>query len=116
MATRGQAYVRSLAGRRVTVFGLAKSGVSAARLLRAAGADVVGTDAKPAAALGREAAALPEIGVRLVMGPGAPTEALPAPGLVVVRPGVPPDAPPLVAARARRVPLIGQLERAARAP
>ena len=47
MATRGQAYLRSLAGRRVTVFGLAKSGVAAARLLRAAGADVVGTDAKP---------------------------------------------------------------------
>ena len=110
MATRGQAYVRSLAGRRVTVFGLAKSGVAAARLLRAAGADVVGTDAKPAAALGREVAALPEIGVRLVMGPGDPTEAFAAAELVVVSPGVPLDAPPLVAVRARQVPIIGELE------
>src|SRR5499426_2995190 len=110
MATRGQAYVRSLAGRRVTVFGLAKSGVAAARLLRAAGADVVGTDAKPAAALGREVAALPEIGVRLVMGPGDPTEAFAAAELVVVSPGVPLDAPPLLAVRARQVPIIGELE------
>src|SRR5262250_3289679 len=110
MATRGQAYVRSLAGRRVTVFGLAKSGVAAARLLRAAGADVVGTDAKPAATLGRDVAALAEIGVRLVMGPGDPTEAFAAAELVVVSPGVPLDAAPLVAVRARQVPIIGELE------
>ena len=32
--TRGRAYLNSLAGRRVTVVGLAKSGVAAARLLR----------------------------------------------------------------------------------
>ena len=50
MATRGEAYLRSLSGHRVTVYGLAKSGVAAARLLRAVGADVVGTDAKPVAA------------------------------------------------------------------
>ncbi|HKQ66457.1 MAG TPA: hypothetical protein VJZ73_15705, partial [Methylomirabilota bacterium] len=52
MSTRGQAYLRSLAGRRVAVLGLAKSGLAAARLLRAVGADVVGTDAKPVGALG----------------------------------------------------------------
>ena len=38
--TRGQAYLNSLAGRRVTVVGLAKSGVAAARLLRTAGYEV----------------------------------------------------------------------------
>ena len=42
--TRGRAYLNSLAGRRVTVVGLAKSGVAAARLLRTAGADVTGAD------------------------------------------------------------------------
>src|SRR5207247_10192729 len=107
---RGQAYLRSLAGRRVTVFGLAKSGVAAARLLRAVGADVVGTDAKPVAALGREVAALAELGVRLVTGPGEPTEAFAGAELVVASPGVPLDAPPLTAVRARRVPIIGELE------
>jgi UDP-N-acetylmuramoylalanine--D-glutamate ligase len=110
MATRGQAYLRSLAGRRVTVFGLAKSGVAAARLLRAAGADVVGTDAKPVAVLGREVAALAEVGVRLVTGPGDAKEAFAGAELVVVSPGVPLDAPPLAAVRARQVPIIGELE------
>ena len=110
MATRGQAYLRALAGRRATVFGLAKSGVAAARLLRAAGVDVVGTDAKPAAALGREVAALAEIGVRLVTGPGDPAEAFAGAELVVVSPGVSLDTPPLAAVRARQVPIIGELE------
>src|SRR5881397_639093 len=110
MATRGQAYRHSLAGRRVTVFGLAKSGVAAARLLRAVGADVVGTDAKPLAALGREGAALAELGVRLVTGPGDPTQAFAGAELVVVSPGVPLDAPPLTAVRARHIPIIGELE------
>jgi len=110
MATRGQAYLRALAGRRVTVLGLAKSGVAAARLLRAVGAEVVGADAKPAAALGREVAALAEIGVRLVTGPGDQSAAFAGAELVVVSPGVPLDAPPLGAVRARQVPIIGELE------
>src|SRR6266849_6830270 len=110
MATRGQAYLRSLAGRRVTVFGLAKSGVAAARLLRAVGADVVGTDAKPVAALGREVAGLAELGVRLVTGPGDPMAAFADSDLVVVSPGVPLDAHPLTTLRARQVPIIGELE------
>ena len=110
MATRGQAYLRSLAGRRVTVFGLAKSGVAAARLLRAVGADVVGADAKPAAALGSEVAALAQIGVRLVTGPGDPQAAFAGAELVVMSPGVPLDAAPLAAVRARQVPIIGELE------
>jgi UDP-N-acetylmuramoylalanine--D-glutamate ligase len=110
MATRGPAYLRALAGRRVTVFGLAKSGVAAARLLRAVGAEVVGTDAKPVAALGGEVAALAEIGVRLVTGPSDQTSAFAGAELVVVSPGVPLDAPPLAAVRARQVPIIGELE------
>src|SRR5439155_45605 len=81
----------SLAGRRVTVVGLAKSGIAAARLLRAAGADVVGTDAKPIGALGREAAGLAEIGVRLVAGAGETAAAFADAELVVVSPGVPLD-------------------------
>src|SRR5882724_5613799 len=110
MATRGQAYLRSLAGHRVTVFGLAKSGVAAARLLRAAGAEVVGTDAKPVAALGREVAGLSELGVRLVTGSGDPMAAFAGAELVVVSPGVPLDTPALGSARARQVPIIGELE------
>src|SRR5207249_11737641 len=109
VATRGQAYLRSLAGRRVTVFGLAKSGVAAARLLRAAGAEVVGTDAKPVAALGREVAALAEQGVRLLTGPSDPSAAFAGADLIVVSPGVPLDTPALGSARGRQIPIIGEL-------
>src|SRR2546426_981518 len=106
VATRGRGYLATLAGRHVTVVGLAKSGIAAARLLAAAGADVRGTDAKPVASLGPEVAALAAAGVRLMDGPAAfdGTE------LVVVSPGVPVDGEQLVPARARLVPGIGELE------
>ena len=55
-------------------------------------------------------AALAEIGVRLVTGPGDPMGAFADAELVVVSPGVPFDARPLTAVRARRVPIIGELE------
>ena len=46
-SVRGAAWLASLGGRRVAVVGLARSGVAAARLLREAGAEVVGVDAQP---------------------------------------------------------------------
>jgi len=92
--TRGQAYLNSLAGRRVTVVGLAKSGVAAARLLRTAGADVTGLDAKPVAGLGREAAGLADLGVRLIGGGDDVASAFAGADLVVVSPGVPLDGCP----------------------
>jgi UDP-N-acetylmuramoylalanine--D-glutamate ligase len=107
--TRGRAYLDSLAGRRVTVVGLARSGVAAVRLLRTAGADVIGTDVKPVAALGRDAGALADLGVRLLSGAGD-EEAFDRADLVVVSPGVPLDGAQLAAARARQVPIIGELE------
>src|SRR5207247_621743 len=58
VGTRGRAYLATLAERRVAVVGLAKSGIAAARLLAAAGADVRGTDAKAVASLGAAVAAL----------------------------------------------------------
>src|SRR5262245_66070404 len=104
VATRGRAWLASLAGRRVTVVGLARSGVAAARLLRAAGAEVVGTDPKPVDALGREVAALRDSGVRLVTGDDA-ARAFEGATLVVVSPGVPVDAPQLAPAPAAGLPV-----------
>src|SRR5437879_11720742 len=86
---RGRAYLRLLGGRRVAVVGLARSGVAAARLLRAADADVVGVGARPLGALGRGVAALAGGGVRRHTradgGPGA---------LAGAEPGVVTRAPP----------------------
>src|SRR5213593_815744 len=109
MVTRGRAYLDSLAGRRVTVVGLARSGVAAARLLRTAGAQVTGTDLKPLEALGRVAAELQALGVRLVTGPHA-RGAFDRTDLVVVSPGVPLHGDQLGPARARGMPIIGELE------
>jgi UDP-N-acetylmuramoylalanine--D-glutamate ligase len=109
VATRGRAWLTSLAGRRVTVVGLARSGVAAARLLTRAGAEVIGIDVKPLAALGREAAGLREAGVRVLAGGGA-EHAFESAVLVVVSPGVPLDSPQLAPARAAGLPIIGELE------
>jgi UDP-N-acetylmuramoylalanine--D-glutamate ligase len=109
VATRGRAWLSSLMGRRVTVVGLAKSGVAAARLLREAGAEVTGTDVRPLEALGREAAALRQLGVRLLTNGGA-ARAFEGATLVVVSPGVPLDGPQLAPARERGLPVIGELE------
>lgn len=106
---RGPAYLASLAGRRVAVVGLARSGLAAARLLAGAGARVVATDLRPLDALGPEARALGEAGVRLLVG-GTFPEAVADVDLVVVSPGVPLDSPQLGPARARGTPLIGELE------
>jgi UDP-N-acetylmuramoylalanine--D-glutamate ligase len=106
VVTRGRRWLATLAGRRVTVVGLAKSGVAAARLLASARAEVRATDAKPVGSLGREVSALAAEGVHLVDGPAAFTGA----ELVVISPGVPVDAAQLAPARQRAVPVIGELE------
>jgi UDP-N-acetylmuramoylalanine--D-glutamate ligase len=104
---RGRAYLASLADRQVAVVGLARSGVAAARLLRAAGARVVATDAKPLGALPEDARALAVLGVRLV---AADAEPLRDAELVVVSPGVPLDGAQLAPARRRGLPIISELE------
>jgi len=108
LMARGQAYRDWLRGRRVSVVGLARSGVAAARLLVGCGARVVATDEKPLASLAAEARALAETGVRILAG-GHPAEAFRAVDLVVVSPGVPLDTPVLAQLRAA-TPVIGELE------
>jgi UDP-N-acetylmuramoylalanine--D-glutamate ligase len=109
VALRGQAYLASLADRRVAVIGLARSGVAAARLLARAGADVVAIDAKPLATLGAEGRALTSQGVRVLAGEAGGAAARDA-ELVVVSPGVPLDSAQLAEARAAGVRVIGELE------
>lgn len=99
-----------LAGKSVVVVGLARSGIAAARFLAGRGSAVVATDRKPAADLPQEAmSALRQAGVRIEAG-GHRAETFTSADLVVVSPGVPWDAPELLAARAAGVPVIGELE------
>ncbi|MBJ6759198.1 UDP-N-acetylmuramoyl-L-alanine--D-glutamate ligase [Myxococcaceae bacterium JPH2] len=102
----------SLSGRKVLVFGLAKSGVAALRLLLAKGAQVTALDARSREALGDVATELESRGATLVSG-ATPPGLLERQDLVVVSPGVPLSLPELQAARDAGVPVWGEVELAA---
>jgi len=87
------------------VVGLARSGIAAALELRGRGEEVVGVDAGAPAGL----EALAEAGVRLRLQSDGLAE-LEGVRTVVKSPGVPADAPVVVAARARGITVLGELE------
>lgn len=95
----------SLENRRVTIVGLGKSGLSAARLCLLEGARVTGLDARPAAELDPE---LERLGIPMISGE-ITDDRLGDADLVVVSPGVPPH-PALERAAGRGIPVIGELE------
>ena len=102
-----------VAGKRVAVIGLGRSGQAAVRLLRRLGARVTVADQKPsselAAALGGLSAGEVEI-----HGAGAYEPALRGAEVVVVSPGVPMALAPLQRARQAGMRIIGELELASR--
>ena len=103
----------NLAGRDILVVGLARSGIAAARFLARRGAKVRATDRAPAEGLGPAVEQLRALGVALELGGHRP-DAFTGAELVVISPGVPHRMPLLEAARAAGVPVIGELELAAR--
>lgn len=96
----------SVAGQRVVVVGAARSGIAAAELLARRGARVTLADTKDQI---EEAGALRAAGVAVELGPHDPAT-LAGADLVVLSPGVPPRQPAIDAARAKGVPVIGELE------
>jgi UDP-N-acetylmuramoylalanine--D-glutamate ligase len=99
----------ALAGKNVAVFGLARSGLAAIRLLLREGARVTAVDQSRELAVGETAARLQREGVTLFLG-SDPGEVLRAAELIVVSPGVPLTLPALEAARTARVPIWGEVE------
>jgi len=102
-----------IANKKILVVGLARTGIAAARFLRRRGASVRATDMAAEAALGPELAELRARGVELALG-GHRVADFTAADLVVLSPGVPHTIGPLQAARACGVPVIGEVELAAR--
>ena len=98
----------TLSGRKVTVVGLARSGLAAARLCLHEGALVTVTDRRPAEALSQALEQLGE-GVRRTLG-GHDAADFEGADLVVVSPGVPRGLPELLAARGRGVPVWAEVE------
>jgi UDP-N-acetylmuramoylalanine--D-glutamate ligase len=82
----------------VAVIGLGRSGGAAARLLRARGAPVYASDAGTTPVLTAVAEALRRLGVAVDLG-RHDLDRIARAALVVLSPGVPPDAPPVAAAR-----------------
>jgi UDP-N-acetylmuramoylalanine--D-glutamate ligase len=83
-------------GKRITVIGAKRSGLAAAELLRSRGANVRLMDEQP-----------PTPDVLLQSDENLFAS---APDLIVISPGVPCDLPLLNSARARRIPIIGEVE------
>lgn len=101
-----------VSGKNVLVVGLARSGVAAAEFLAARGARVTVNDAKSENEL-KDAAALREKGIEVVGG-GHPRELFEKSDLIVVSPGVPLALEPFQQAKAAGIPIISEIELAAR--
>jgi UDP-N-acetylmuramoylalanine--D-glutamate ligase len=102
-----------LKGKKVLVVGLGKSGLAAALFLRFKGAQVTVSDVRSAESLAKEIPALLEEGIMVEAG-GHGLLTFRRQDLIVVSPGVPLDTPELVQARNLGLPIIGELELAAR--
>jgi UDP-N-acetylmuramoylalanine--D-glutamate ligase len=95
--------------KRVLVVGLGKSGVASALFLKSKGARVTVSDTKPPDQLKDEIPVLLDQGIAVETG-GHGERTFGGQDLIVVSPGVPTDAPPLVQARALGGKIIGEIE------
>src|ERR1700753_1204312 len=100
-------------GKKILVVGLGKSGLAAALFLRRRGAHVTVSDLRSAAALSKEIPSLMEAGISVEAG-GHGLLTFRRQDLIVVSPGVPLNTMELVQVRNLGLPIIGELELAAR--
>jgi len=101
-----------LNGKRALVVGLGKSGVASALFMKAHGARVTVSDTKSGDELRNEIPVLLDHGITVETG-GHGDRTFRGQDLIVVSPGVPVDAPPLMQARSLGETVIGEIELAA---
>jgi UDP-N-acetylmuramoylalanine--D-glutamate ligase len=102
-----------LKGKKVLVVGLGKSGLAAALFLRRRGAQVTVSDVRSAEALANDIPALLDEGIMVETG-GHGLLTFRRQDLIVVSPGVPLNTPELAQVKSFGLPVIGELELAAR--
>jgi UDP-N-acetylmuramoylalanine--D-glutamate ligase len=102
-----------LRGKRVLVVGLARTGIATALFCAGRGARVTATESRPESEVAEAAAKLRAAGCVLELG-GHREETFLARDLIVPSPGVPADAAPIRAARAKGIPVWSELELAYR--
>jgi len=97
------------AGKNILVCGMARSGISAALLLKSQNAAVVAQDLKPREALYGAADELEKNGITVVTGidPSALSDKT---DMIILSPGVPTDAPFLMTAAQKNIPVLSELE------
>ena len=95
--------------REIAIVGLARSGRAAAQLLAGTGAEVYASDNGTSPELEETAADLRRDGVEVQLG-GHDVERIARASIVVASPGVPPTAPPFVAARAAGLQIMSEVE------
>jgi UDP-N-acetylmuramoylalanine--D-glutamate ligase len=101
--------VMELDGKRVLVVGIGRSGVASALFLKSRGARVTVSDAKSEDQLREQIPTLLDAGIAVETGTHG-ERTFRNQDLIVVSPGVPVDAEPLVQARALGQPVIGEIE------
>jgi UDP-N-acetylmuramoylalanine--D-glutamate ligase len=102
-----------LRDKKVAVIGMGKTGRATAHFLAAQGARIAVTDEKPATTWGETLAELQRLPAELALCPYGP-EVLSGAALVVPSPGVYPANPILQEALRRKIPILSELELAAR--
>lgn len=102
-----------LANKTIIVVGLGVTGTALARFLKKRGAVVRVTDQAPEERLGVRAQKLKEMGISLELGPHR-SQTFKKADLVVLSPGVPHTIEPVLRAKARGVPVLGEIELASR--
>ncbi len=100
-------------GGEIAVLGLGKSGTAVTRLLLAEGRRVYASDSGASSSAAENAEKLKALGADAVSGSHDLGRIAKA-SLVVVSPGIPPEAPPIRAAQAAAVPVISEIEFALR--
>ncbi len=98
-----------LAGKRVLVIGIGKTGQSTVRFLAGRGALMTATDDKPLSEMKDAAKALSDIGARLAFGP-QDAAILSGVDLIIPSPGVPPTNPLLAEGVRRGIPVLAEIE------
>jgi UDP-N-acetylmuramoylalanine--D-glutamate ligase len=96
-------------GKKVSVFGMARSGLAVASLLKKFGADVFVTEVKNSSFLAKETEELKKIGIECETGSHS-QKSLEAKDFLVISPGVSSDIPILLEAQEMGIPIFSEIE------
>jgi len=98
-----------IVGKKISILGMARSGVSCAKLLKKIGAEVFVSDTKEEESLSHQMNQLKELGIDFETG-GHTARVIQDKDFIVVSPGVPPDIPILNQAENLGIPVFSEIE------